>query len=133
MSLLKKGVVMNKIAVLVWGLCVTGTTSLILLYSTILSTKSLNPLPWSDKIYRAVTYAVLAFMIAGLFRSLTNHHLSSIIMEAVTITTLLALFLEFLQFLIPQRTADIIDACADIVGACVGGTLFYVVYYLLYL
>lgn len=124
---------MNKYAVLLWGLCLTGATSLILLFSTIISVRLINPLPFSDKIYHASAYAVFAFILAGLLRSLTNHNLSSIIMESVTIATLLGIVLEFIQFFIPNRTADIVDVCANIVGACVGATAFYVVYYILYL
>ena len=124
---------MNKIAVLLWGLCLTGATSLIILFETIILVKNINPLPYSDKIYRASAYAIFSFMLAGFLRGITNHNLSSVIMEAVTIATLLGILLEFLQFLLPQRTADIIDTCANIIGASAGGTMFYVVYYLLYL
>lgn len=124
---------MNKIAVLLWGLCLTGATSMIILFSTIISVKSINPLPFSDKIYHVCAYGVFSFILAGLLRSLTNHHLSSVILEAVTIAILVGILFEFMQFFIPGRTADIIDACANVIGACIGATGFYIAYYLLYL
>lgn len=123
---------MNKITALLWGLCLTGIASLIILFSTIISVKKINQLPMPDKLYHAGAYAVLAFLLSGLLRSLTNHHLSSIVMEAVTIATLFGVAMEFAQFFIPRRTADIADVCANIIGACLGATAFYVVYKLLY-
>ena len=124
---------MNKITALIWGLCLTGVTSLITLFSTIIPIKNINPLPFSDKIYRTSAYAVFSFILAGLLRSITNHNLSSVIMETVTIATLLGIIFEFMQFFVPKRTADVINACANIIGACIGATAFYIVYYLVYL
>ncbi len=123
---------MNKIAVLLWSLCLTGISSLIILFSTIISVRSINGFPLSDKTYHAGAYVLFAFILTGLLRSLTEHNLSSIVIEAVAIASLLGILIEFIQFFIPQRTADIGDVCANIIGACIGATAFYIVYHLLY-
>lgn len=123
---------MNKINALLWGLAITGVSSLILLFSTIISIKNINPFAFSDKIYHGCAYALFSFVLTGFLKTITQHHLSSIVLEAVALATLFGIALEFTQFFIPNRSADVVDLCANIIGACVGATAFFVVYYFIY-
>ncbi|MCX7929666.1 MAG: VanZ family protein [Chlorobi bacterium] len=79
------------------------------------------PLPFSfaDKVYHFVLYAVYGWTVLLAMTTIMRTPRHQIIV-AITLALLFAASDEAHQAIVPGRTADALDWCADALGACVG-------------
>jgi len=82
---------------------------------------------WQDKVYHAIEYAILGFLLIRALRFQGNHFLQK---HAAWLTLLIgsayAISDEIHQFYVPGRMADVHDVIADIVGVA----LVLIIYFL---
>lgn len=80
-------------------------------------------LSWSDKVYHAIAFAGLAFLLAWAIPKKEGKWLKHLTIAAV-IAISYACLDEFTQRFIPGRTCDIWDVAADAVGTGIGLTCY---------
>jgi VanZ family protein len=79
-----------------------------------------------DKIKHAFAYGTLALFLAhALF--LSHIPLIRVTLYTIVSETFYGILLECLQWLFPPRSAELLDALANAIGACLGTMLFLIV------
>ncbi len=74
----------------------------------------------ADKVAHAVIFGGLAALTAwGLYRVLSHWPLSRVLLLAVLFTTIYGAIDEAHQWFVPGRQSDVLDLCADLLGASV--------------
>jgi len=78
-----------------------------------------------DKLYHAIEYAVLAFLLMRALRmTCPTHSMTQLILWGVVLTALYGLSDELHQALTPDRTMSVYDLVADAVGASMVGLVW---------
>jgi len=78
-----------------------------------------------DKLYHAIEYAVLAFLLIRALRmTYPTHPTTQLILWGVALTALYGLSDELHQALTPDRTMSVYDLVADAVGASMVGLVW---------
>jgi VanZ family protein len=104
----------------------------ILLYCLLIFIQSSHPSPditprWPhfDKVLHFTAYALLgALFLRAFCTTRINHHLKLIFMLSVLFSSLYGISDEIHQSFVPYRTADVMDALADILGSIAGVYLY---------
>jgi VanZ family protein len=104
----------------------------ILLYCLLIFIQSSYPSPeitprWPhfDKVLHFTAYALLgALFLRAFYSTSINHNLKLIIMLSVLLSGLYGISDEIHQSFVPYRTADVMDALADILGSALGVYIF---------
>jgi VanZ family protein len=79
-----------------------------------------------DKVLHFAAYALLGVLFLRAFKTTRiKHNLKLIIMLSVLFSALYGISDEIHQSFVPYRTADAMDAVADILGSAVGVYLFF--------
>ena len=94
---------------------------LIFIQSSYPSPKSVPDLPYIDKILHFSAYAILGALFFRAFKSLNRiSNIKIIIFLSILFSSLYGAGDEFHQYFVPYRTADLMDALADITGSFFG-------------
>ncbi len=81
--------------------------------------------PYSDKVFHAVTYAVLAFLIArNLKKEKPLWRLRQLWIASVVLAGLYGVSDEFHQFFVPSRVCSLWDMVANIIGSLMGSIIY---------
>jgi VanZ family protein len=104
----------------------------ILLYCLLIFIQSSRPSPditphwpYFDKVLHFTAYAVLGALFLRAFNiTRIKHHLKLIIILSIILSSLYGISDEIHQSFVPFRTADAMDALADILGSIAGVYLF---------
>jgi VanZ family protein len=79
-----------------------------------------------DKVLHFTAYALLgALFLRALNTTRIKHHLKLIIMLSILLSSLYGISDEIHQSFVPYRTADAMDALADILGSAFGVYIFF--------
>jgi len=105
----------------------------ILLYCLLIFIQSSHPSPdigpdWplKDKALHFTAYALLGALFLRAFKTTRiKHHLKLIFALSVLFSSLYGISDEIHQSFVPYRTADVMDALADIIGSIIGVYIFY--------
>jgi len=105
----------------------------ILLYCLLIFIQSSHPAPditprwpYFDKVLHFTAYALLGALFLRAFKTTRiKHHLKLIFALSVLFSSLYGISDEIHQSFVPYRTADVIDALADIIGSIIGVYIFY--------
>ena len=82
--------------------------------------------PFKDKVLHFTAYALLGALFLRAFKTTRiKHHLKLIIMFSVLFSSLYGISDEIHQSFVPYRTADVMDALADILGSAFGVYIFF--------
>ncbi len=73
--------------------------------------------PGQDKVVHMLLFAVLTFLLA---KALRERSINWNKVKLFFALSLFGLITELVQFKIPDRSADILDLCADVIGVIVG-------------
>jgi VanZ family protein len=100
----------------------------ILLYCLLIFIQSSHPTPditphWPffDKVLHFTAYALLGALFLRAFKTTRiKHNLKLIIMLSILLSSLYGISDEIHQSFVPYRTADVMDALADIIGSAFG-------------
>jgi len=105
---------------LIYWLPVALYCAVIFIQSAYPSVAQLHDVPFGDKYLHIAGYALLGILFFRAFRSL--HVGSRLFVVSLTIlaSTAYGISDEFHQYFVPCRTADVMDALADMVGSCLG-------------
>ncbi|MBI1910473.1 MAG: VanZ family protein [Deltaproteobacteria bacterium] len=102
------------------------------LYMALIFIVSINPMPDEipdesgiDKIYHAVAYAIMGFLMAKAIESgARSRSPSNVIIITILITFGFGAFIEVCQSFTPSRYADIYDAIANGFGGFLGALIY---------
>jgi len=105
----------------------------ILLYCLLIFIQSSHPSPeigpdwpFKDKVLHFTAYALLgALFLRAFYTTRIKHHLKLIFALSVLFSALYGISDEIHQSFVPYRTADVMDALADILGSILGVYIFY--------
>jgi len=82
--------------------------------------------PYFDKLLHAIAYALLGALFLRAFNTTRiQHHLKLIFMLSILFSSLYGISDEIHQSFVPYRTADVMDALADILGSAFGVYIFF--------
>lgn len=82
--------------------------------------------PFKDKVLHFIAYALLGALFLRAFKTTRiKHHLKLIIMLSILLSSLYGISDEIHQSFVPYRTADAMDALADILGSAFGVYIFF--------
>ncbi len=81
--------------------------------------------PGQDKVFHAVVFGVLGFLVLGTLHPETNGYSITQVLIAVGLTAFYGMLDEFHQSFVPGRTADTWDVVADVAGAMLGVYVLY--------
>jgi VanZ family protein len=77
--------------------------------------------PFFDKVLHFTAYALLGALFLRAFKTTRiKHNLKLIIMLSILLSSLYGISDEIHQSFVPYRTADVMDALADIIGSAFG-------------
>jgi len=86
----------------------------------------LSDMPFGDKYLHVLGYAILGFLFFRAFRSLRfRDRLFLAFLLSITASTGYGISDEIHQHFVPYRTADVVDALADMVGSCIGAAAYF--------
>ena len=105
----------------------------ILLYCLLIFIQSSRPTPditphwpYVDKVLHFTAYALLGALFLRAFKTTRiKHQLKLILALSVLFSSLYGISDEIHQSFVPYRTADAIDALADIIGSIIGVYIYY--------
>jgi VanZ family protein len=81
--------------------------------------------PYFDKVLHFIAYALLGALFLRAFNiTRIKHHLKLIIILSIILSSLYGISDEIHQSFVPFRTADVMDALADIIGSAFGVGVF---------
>ena len=88
-----------------------------------------TPIPFLDKLFHMVEYALLGFLFIRGFKN-SPLSLSSVkfISLAVALSTLYGMSDEFHQYFVPNRDASLADILFDCIGSMIGSTIYTVLW-----
>jgi VanZ family protein len=100
----------------VWLYC-----TVIFIQSSYPSMAHLRDVPFGDKYLHFIGYAILGILFSRAFRS-SRPRTRMIVLSLLSISASTAYGIsdEIHQYFVPSRSADIMDALADMVGSCMG-------------
>ena len=82
--------------------------------------------PFKDKVLHFTAYALLgALFLRAFYTTRIKHHLKLIFTLSVLFSALYGISDEIHQSFVPYRTADVMDALADIFGSAFGVYIFF--------
>jgi len=82
--------------------------------------------PHIDKVLHFVAYALLgALLLRAFYTTRIKHHLKLIVILSILLSSLYGISDEIHQSFVPYRSADAMDALADILGSIFGVYIFY--------
>jgi VanZ family protein len=88
-------------------------------------------IPHLDKMLHAVLFGTFTFLLAEYFRG--NRHFGMntrwILVLAATLSFFYGLVIESLQYLIPERSFELLDVLANFIGICIGILIFLIKFY----
>lgn len=115
----------SKIALYSWLPVVVWMTAILTLSSIPGQDLPKVDIPNIDKIAHLAEYLILGFLTArAVFGSFRNIGLAKILISAIIIASLCAIFDEWHQQYIPGRVCDINDLLSDLLGSCLGIALY---------
>lgn len=79
--------------------------------------------PGQDKLFHALAYGVLGFLLLGSLAPATDGFTSLQIRNSILIASLYGISDEFHQYFIPGRSSDVWDWVADTLGAVIAVSL----------
>jgi len=83
--------------------------------------------PFKDKVLHFTAYALLgALFLRAFYTTRIKHHLKLIIILSVLLSSLYGISDEIHQSFVPFRTADAMDALADILGSAFGASVYFI-------
>jgi VanZ family protein len=81
--------------------------------------------PFKDKVLHFIAYALLGVLfLRAFYTTRIKHHLKLIFALSVLFSALYGISDEIHQSFVPYRTADVMDALADILGSIAGVYLY---------
>ncbi len=95
--------------------------AVIFIQSAYPSVVRLRNVPFGDKYLHVAGYALLGILFFRAFRSLRpGNRLLGVILLSISASTAYGISDEIHQYFVPCRTADVMDALADMVGSALG-------------
>jgi VanZ family protein len=106
---------------LIYWLPVVLYCAVIFIQSAYPALAHLQEVPFGDKYLHVAGYALLGVLFFRAFRSLyVGNRLFVVFLVSILASTAYGISDEIHQYFVPYRTADVMDALADMVGSCIG-------------
>ena len=112
---------------LIYWLPVVFYCTAIFVQSSYPSVAQLHDVPFGDKYLHIAGYALLGILFFRAFRSLRVGSRLFVVSLSILASTAYGISDEFHQYFVPCRTADVMDALADMVGSCIGVMAYFLI------
>jgi VanZ family protein len=112
---------------LIYWLPVVFYCTAIFVQSSYPSVAQLHDVPFGDKYLHIAGYALLGILFFRAFRSLHVGSRLFVVSLSILASTAYGISDEFHQSFVPCRTADVMDALADMVGSCIGVMAYFLI------
>jgi VanZ family protein len=106
---------------LIFWLPVVLYCAMIFIQSSYPAMAHLREVPFGDKYLHIAGYALLGMLFFRAFRSShVENRLKAVSLLSILASTAYGISDEIHQYFVPYRTADVMDALADMIGSCIG-------------